>query len=299
MLVFRQVLILLCFITVGYILSKCGKVNPSQSKILSSLLVNVFIPCSTLKTFAGSFTVAYLRENYVLVTTSLVMILSLGILAFFAGKLFSREKYMQRVYEYTLVTPNIGYVGYPLVQGLYGSTGLLNFMLFAIPFNLYIFGYGYPRLTKTKASWKALCNPAILAMVVGAVIGLTGIQLPEVATDILGKANNCVGPVSMLLTGIVISEYRFSEILREPRVYIMTALRLFLIPLAVGGIVSLFASKEVIRIAVLTLALPCGLNTVVFPKLVNENCKIGAGLALVSHVAACVSIPIVVWLFGL
>ena len=163
---------------------------------------------------------------------------------------------MQRVYEYSMVIPNIGYMGYPLVLGLYGSTGLLNFMMFGIPANLYIYGYGYPFLTKTKAGWKALCNPSILAMAAGMIIGLSGIALPKLATDILETANNCVGPVSMLLTGIVISEYQFGQILREPRVYIITALRLLLIPLTVGGILSLFASKEVMCMAVLMLASP-------------------------------------------
>ena len=206
---------------------------------------------------------------------------------------------MQRVYEYSMVIPNMGYMGYPLVLELYGSAGLLNFMMFGIPASLYIYGYSFPLLTKTKGGWKALCNPSILAMVAGMILGLSGIALPKLTTDILENANNCVGPVSMLLTGIVISEYRFGEILREPRVYIITAFRLLLIPLTVGGVLSLFASKEVLRMAVLMLALPCGLNTVVFSKLVNENCKVGAGIALVSPVLACISIPCVFWLFQL
>ena len=91
MLVFQQVLILLFFIAIGYFLSKCGTLNAGQSKILSSLLVNVFLPCSALKAFSGSFTVTYLKENYVLVTTSLAVFLCVRILSFLASKLFSKE----------------------------------------------------------------------------------------------------------------------------------------------------------------------------------------------------------------
>ena len=44
-------------------------------------------------------------------------------------------------------------------------------------------------------------------------------------------------------------------------------------------------------------AMPCGLNTIVFPKLIGENCEIGAGLALVSNVLAIFTIPLCVAVF--
>ena len=144
-----------------------------------------------------------------------------------------------------------------------------------------------------------LLNPVIITMAVGMALGLSGLQMPALVSDILGKGSACMGPVSMLLTGIVISEYKLKEILGDKKIYIMSALRLLVIPVVIGVILGLFADKELVRTAVLLYALPCGLNTVVFPKLVNENCKIGAGLALVSHLAACLTIPLVFWLFQL
>ncbi len=299
MAVFEQVLILFSFVTLGYILSKTGKVNPQHSKVLSSVLVNVILPFNVLKAFWGSFTIRYLAENYVMVTLSLAVLLVLGLAAFLGGKLFSKHQYLQKVYEYSLVVPNMGYMGYPLAEAMFGAVGLMDLMMFGIPVSLYIYVYGYPILTKTKLSLKALLNPVIITMAAGMVLGLSGLQMPELLADILGKGSACMGPVSMLLTGIVISEYPFKDILSDIRIYIMSALRLVVIPVIIGAVLSLFADKEIVRTAVLLYALPCGLNTVVFPKLVNENCKIGAGLALVSHLAACATIPLVFWLFQL
>ncbi len=299
MAVFEQVLILFSFVTLGYILSKSGKANAGHSKILSSVLVNVLLPCSVLKSFSESFTVEYLSENYLMVTVSLVTLIVLGVVAVFGGKLFSRNHYVQKVYEYSLVVPNMGYMGYPLAEAMFGAAGLMDFMMFGIPFNLYIYIYAYPLLTKTKISLKELLNPVIITMSVGIVLGLTGFQMPDLLSDILGKGGACIGPISMLLTGIIISEYNLKEILGDVRIYIMSALRLLVIPVIIGVILGLFADEEIVRTAVLLYSLPCGLNTVVFPKLVNEDCKNGAGLALVSHLAACATIPLVFWLFNL
>lgn len=299
MAVFEQVVILFSFVTLGYILSKTGKVNADHSKILSSVLVNVILPCSVLKSFSQSFTMKYLPENYLLIAVSLCVLLVLGVAAVFGGKLFSKNQYVQKVYEYSLVVPNMGYMGYPLAEAMYGPAGLLNLMIFGLPVSLYIYIYGYPILTKTKFKLKELVNPVMVTMALGIILGLSGFQMPEVVLDILGKGGACTGPISMLLTGIVISEYKLKEILGDARIYIMSAVRLLVIPVIVGLALTPFVDKEIVRIAILLYALPCGLNTVVFPKLLGENCKIGAGLALVSHLAACATIPIVFSLFNL
>ena len=59
----------------------------------------------------------------------------------------------------------------------------------------------------------------------------------------------------------------------------------------------LVGAKDAVMPALLIYAMPCGLNTIVFPKLIGEDCHIGAGLACISSVLACVTIPICIELF--
>ena len=299
MAVFEQVVILFTFVAMGYIISKFGKVNAQHSKVLSSVLVDVILPFNVLKAFWGSFTVQYLSENLFMVMVSVAVLLTLSVAAYFCGKLFDKNPYIRKVYEYSLVIPNMGYMGYPLAEAMYGAAGLMDLMMFGIPVSLYIYIYGYPILTKTKISLKKLLNPVIITMVIAMALGLSGLQMPTLVADILGKGSACMGPISMLLTGIVISEYNLKAILGDGKIFIMSALRLVVIPILIGLVLSPFVEKEIVRTAVLLYALPCGLNTVVFPKLVGENCRIGAGLALVSHLAACATIPFVFWIFQL
>ena len=82
------------------------------------------------------------------------------------------------------------------------------------------------------------------------------------------------------------------------RVYIITALRLIIIPVLIGLILMPF-NKTAMEVAVITFAMPCGLNTIIFPRLVGEDCRIGAGLALLSNILACVTIPLVLALFNI
>ena len=77
----------------------------------------------------------------------------------------------------------------------------------------------------------------------------------------------------------------------------MTGLRLLVIPCAIAAALMLVGAKDAVMPALLIYAMPCGLNTIVFPKLIGEDCHIGAGLACISSVLACVTIPICIELF--
>ena len=45
-------------------------------------------------------------------------------------------------------------------------------------------------------------------------------------------------------------------------------------------------------------AMPCGLNTIVFPRLVGEKCEIGAGLAFISSILSLITLPLLVQIFA-
>lgn len=299
--IFEQVLILMAFAAIGFVLAKVGIVQHEHATILSKLLVYMFSFCYTIVTFARNCTVSYLRENIQLVLWSAVIILVLAVGMHFAGKLFSKDKQLQSIYEYSLVIPNIGYMGYPLAEALFGATGLMNVMMFGIPMQIYINTVGYCILSGQKVRLRSLINPAMLGLVIGIVLGISGLgaKLPNVLYTVMDKAGACVGPVSMLLLGIVLSQFGLGAVVREPRNYILTALRLVVIPVVIGGVLMLLGYAEVAKVAVLMYAMPCGLNTIVFVKNAGGDCQPGAGMAFWSNLLAIGTIPLVLYLFGI
>lgn len=297
--IFEQVFILFTFALAGYFLARRKLVNNAHTPLLSVLLVNIFLPCNIFKTFAANFNRSYIIEHYDIIIVSLIVISALAVIMSFFSRLFDKRKYEQKIYEYSLIIPNYGYMGYTLAESILGTAALLNSMMFAFPISFYTYTIGYCKLTKRELSFKKLFSPVIIAMLLGMVTGLSQITLPEIAANILGKASACMAPVSMLLTGIVVSEFDFKSLLKMKEIYIITLFRLVIIPIAIGFLLSLFCNRTVVQTAVVLYAMPCGLNTIVFPRLVGEDCSIGAGLALVSNVLACITIPLVFSLFNI
>lgn len=293
--IFEQVLILFLFVLTGYALSKGKICNSDHVKLLSALVVYVFLPALSFRNFAARFTPEYLAEKYPLLLVSIGLLLLSIPLSKLTARLLTKHPYEQAIYRYTLTIPNFGYIGYALAESLYGSGTLLDVLIFALPMSFYTNSVGYCMLTSPggkKFSPKQLLTPPTIAALVGCVIGLTRLKLPGVLDQCMEKASACAAPVSMLLTGIVISEFNLRELLTRKTAYLVVALRLLVTPLLVFGLLKLSNLSFALTAAVIIYSMPCGMNTIIFPRLVGEDCKLGASLVVIATLASLVTIPL-------
>ena len=291
----ENVAVLLIFGVIGWFLGKRHILTSQNLKLLSVLEVWVFLPCNSLQSFSRNFTVDYISERYPLIIVSVIVLVSLMVLnAVVIPRIIKTGgTYRQHVLQYSLTVANFGYMGYALIQGAYGDLMLLNAQVFALPMSIYTSTEGYRLLTNSgKVSFKKLISPMIVAIFIGCILGLTGIQMPSVLASVVSKGSACMGPISMLLAGITVSDYPLDHILKDKQAYVVSFLRLLVIPLALCLILSRFCPREIVLVAVLLYAMPCGLNTIVYPRMIGEDCRPGASMALISTVASVATIPI-------
>jgi predicted permease len=184
-------------------------------------------------------------------------------------------------------------MGYPISEALLGETGLTNAMVFSLPLSAYIYSYGFCILSKKSFKPKTLANPVIITMALGMIFGLAAIPVPDFIYGIMDSASGCLGPCSMLLAGMVISEFHIPSLMKNKSIYITAALRLLVIPITTGYILKLLsAPQSAITTTVMLLSMPCGLNSIVFPKNIGEDCRGGAGIAMITSILSCLTIPL-------
>ena len=295
----QNIFYLFCFITIGFVLGRRNIILPTHAKALSAAGVYVFLPCTIFNSFAKSFTVDNLRDYLPLFGTSLVVLILLILLSRPLSRLLAGKSYRADVFSYSLTVPNYGHAGYAMAEAVYGAEGLLHLILFSLPVSLFAYTGGVARLTRKPLRLKSLCNPVTIALFAGILFGLTGLKLPGMATSFLTKSAACMAPTAMLLAGVTISEYPFGKMLLDPKAYVVCAIRLLVIPICLCFALKAVTDNTIlIRTAVLFHAMPCGLNTIIFPKLVGEDCSTGASLAFVSSILCCVTIPLCLLLLG-
>lgn len=289
--IFEQLSILYIFLLIGWIIGKVKKDKASHSDILSVLLVNVFLPCKIFDTFSKNVTVSYFTEKYTVIFSSLILLAIIVTISHFAPKLLTKNPYEQRIYNYSFTITNYGYLGYALIGSVFGDTVLTNFMLFAIPFIFYTYTAGYVMLTGGKCTVKKLFTPITAAIVLGIVIGVSGVNVPDFISSASAKGAACTGPLGMLLTGMTLSSFSIKELVSNKSAYIFSSLRLIGIPGIAFIICKLCSLDSLLPMVLIITCMPCGLNTIIFPKITGDDCKPGARLALLTHVFSLATLP--------
>jgi len=153
---FEQLGLLFMFLILGFVFGKSRLIDSNHSKVLSSVCVYLFLPCTIFKSFARGFTPSYIKGNYIMILASAAVLLVLVAFAYFFSKILSKDEYERKVFRYSIIIPNYGYMGYALAEGVFGAAGLLDTIVFGIPVSLYIYTFGYCMLTNTKLTPKRL-----------------------------------------------------------------------------------------------------------------------------------------------
>ena len=143
----------------------------------------------------------------------------------------------------------------------------------------------------------------MIGMLIGAVIGLTGLKLPTVVLSFVNTAGSCMSPVAMLLTGMTVAKISLPWILKNGRVYALTAIKLVGYPLLYIGLVLLLKlagleDRTILLCGLCVAAMPTGLSSIVVPASYGKDTKDAASMALISHVLSVITIPLAFLLFG-
>ena len=299
-----QTAFLFSFIVIGYILSRWKFVPDNAQTVLSKLENCVFIPALVLDTFINNFTVQKIGTASELLLQSIALAVVAMALSLICVRFCSKDKYEQKIYTYGLCFSNFGFMGNAVVSALFPEI-FMEYLIFTLPLWTLIYLWGVPTLLigdsgkqSFKQRMKNFANPMFVCVLLGMTIGLLSIPIPGFVSSTVSAAGSCMSPVAMLLTGMTIAQFNIKEVLRIKSVYLVTALRLIVFPLLFLGVMLIVPfPKTFATCAICSLAMPLGLNTIIVPSALGKDTKVASGMALVSHILACVTIPVVFMLF--
>lgn len=297
----EQLCVLYIFIIVGFYLGKKRPDASGSSGIISYVLVNVFFPAKIFLNFSKNFTVDYVKNNYVSVFIGIGLLLLMLALGVGVAKLLGRTPYEKKVYVYSTAISNYAYLGYVLVGEALGDAAMNNLMTFCIPISIFCNTVGIAMLMDKKINLKNLFQPVTVAMFVGIAWGLLGLPMPQMLNTVLKSAGACMGPVSMVLVGLVLAGFTWKQLLPSWQAWGFCLVRLIIVPAMVYGVCMLIGQfiplpDAVYPSAVIMAAMPCGLNPVVYPKLIGQDCSLGAKLIPLTSILSMATIPLWLWI---
>ncbi len=318
--ILTPLLTLFICIAIGFVLYKCKLLPDNAAKVMAVMETWVFCPALSFMTMIRFCTVDSVSEhitNIILATIGVSVSMAVAILL---SKAFAKKDTSERgIYAYGIAFANGGYMGDPVVQTMFGDAILSRYKLYYLPLTLLINSWGVsvliPSAEKKKNFLKKLINPPTVAMLLGVVIGLSGLgkYIPTPVTNSLDVLKSCMGPVAMLLTGVTIAKYDILSMFKKKKVYAVTAMRLIIMPALIISLLygaktlanaafGLSIGNDVLFLTFFATAAPLGLNTIIFPSAYGGDPETGASMAMISHTLCIITMPILyavmVALFG-
>lgn len=290
--VVNQLVSLFLMMLVGYLSARAGVVTPEFRKRLSSFTLTTAAPCiiisSVLESESSSATM--LSAVGVAVLFFLLMIVFAAVLV----RLVRTKPDERGLDQMMLIFTNVGFMGIPVVQSIYGPGGVARLSMFILIFNIVFFSYGVLLITRgAKFSLKSMLNSCIIAALIGLLFGVTGWHLPAPIEDTLSAIGAMNTPLAMIIIGASVAHSDLRAALTNPRLYRVCLLSMLVMPLlTLLVMLPLPFDRMLVGISVLLAGMPIAGNCGMICDIYRPNDLTASHAVMVSTLMSGVTLPL-------
>lgn len=215
----------------GLLFVRLKILKTDDSHAFSRLIISVLQPCLIIRAFQVDLT----RDRIFGFVSSLIFGFIVYIIWIFLSMFLKRVFSLNKVEEMTLIYGNIGNLILPLVQMVLGDEMVFYASALQVPFNLFLWTHCNAVLSgKKKAEFKnILLNSNVIAVYIGLFLMVMRIRLPEIIDTTMGSLAAMVGPLSMIVIGVVIGQKNLRQVFTFKKGYLVAFLRLLAYPLII------------------------------------------------------------------
>lgn len=227
-LLMQEIVKLFVIMFMGYAVVKAGLMKASESKSVSVILVYLVNPCVIVNAFQVEYT-PEVQKGLILAVMSAVVIHLLYLLL---TAILKHPLHLNVIERATAIYSNAGILVIPLVQVLLGQEYVIYSSAFITVQLVLLWTHCKSMLCEeSKLEWKKiLLNVNIISIFVGVILFVSRVSLPSGVQSVLGMMNNLMGPLGMLLAGMVIADVSMKNVFLRKRNYLSAALRLLIYP---------------------------------------------------------------------
>ncbi len=289
-------------IMAGLVIYKAGLADHEGNRAISNILLLVVTPAMLMDSLFSMEYSAQIMRNFLL---SIV----LGFLAHFAVILVTQLLLGKKsthpdigMERYLTVYSNCGFMGMPLVSATFGSEAVLYMAGYLISFNVLTWTHGLIEITgetSGKQILKGLMSPTVICTVIGIIVFLGRIPIESHVMRAIKYIGDMNTPLGMFVAGMVLAETGLGGVSKKPRIFLVTALKLFVAP-AVTCVI-LLAVRQVVAISdplfyaiMIPAACPAATTGTMMALRYNKDYKYSSQVFVVSTLLSMITIPLVV-----
>ncbi len=295
-------LFLILFATAALV--KTGVFKADYSRVLSRISLYFVTPCVIFNSFQKELTPDV--QQGLLITAGLAVAFQL--VFFLVAAVLRRVWKATEVERASIVFTNAGNLIIPLVAYVLGQEWVIYVSSYILVFNVMFWTIGIRMFDHESAFSlkKVLLNPNILAVLFGLLLLFAGVSLPEPAAVAFSDVAGMIGPLSMMITGMVVGSMKPRDLFANRRIFGVLFFRMILcsglavLLAAVSGLAgSSSFGKAIVIIPLLSAIAPSASNINQVAILYNRDAKYASAINVLTTLSCIVTIPMWTALFDL
>ena len=230
----KQVAVLFLLIFAGFACVKTGTVKIEAKKAFSDLPLYLIVPAMVINSYLTEFDPKVLQNLLQSFALSTVLLLLGLVITFLLTLRIGKEKNTP-ILRFACIFSNAAYMGFPLIQALFGADGLLYASAYVTVFNILLWTVCYAmvsgKVRPGEVLHSILTTPVIWSVLLGLTLYLCRVNVPELIRQPLQLVGNMNTPLSMIITGMLIAGSKPEKLLGNREIYRIILIRMLFIPL--------------------------------------------------------------------
>lgn len=300
--IFFQLIQLFLILFIGFFLYKYGLFTKDTNQRLTKLLLKVTLPATILNSVLSQSQ----RPSGNLVVSAFViaalMYLLFPVVSFLLVKALRLPKADQGMYIFMSTYGNVGFMGFPIIEAVFGTDAVFYAAIFNVLFNLSCFSIGilimhYGSEKKASIDWRACVTPSTVSSFAAILIYAANLQIPSVLCETVRTVSAVTTPLSMMLIGSTLATMPFREIFHDLRIYPFAVIRQFVLPLLLWPLLSLTISDvRLLGVTFVLFSMPVANTSVLFATEYHGNEQLAAKTVFITTAMTIVTVPLLLFL---
>ena len=315
----QAVLMILIIMAVGYFISYKGWVTKGVTSFISRLIINITMPCTALMALMNNFSVELAADSWRYIAAAF---LSIGIaygLAKLVIKIAKIEKTQRGVFTMLFAYSNSMFIGFPVAAAIFGDQALVYALFYYIANTTFANSLGYMETARdgmeikrlatgaqaeavkipARQLIKKLFQPPMIAVIIGFVLVVLNIRLPDFLSSALNYIGNVTSPLALLFVGMILQQIGLSCLKQVDKKLTLAVVGRFLVsPLVMAAVAALLVMPQLpSEVFIVQAGLPVMTSVTIFAERCGADVGFAAKGILATSLLAFLAIPMYILLF--
>lgn len=286
----------------GYVIVRCKLLRAEDSHTLSVLCLYLICPCSIFSAFQIECTPDILSGVLLGLLAALIihggMILAVGLL--------KKPLKLDPVEQTSIIYTNAGNLIIPIVSSILGPEWVIYtcaYICVQVPLQ-----WSHCKSIICNEHHmdirKILTNVNMISVFVGIIFFAFGIKLPSFVQSTVDSLGSTIGPVSMLVVGMLIGGIDLKDIFLRRRTWLVTIMRLVVMPLIIVVLMRVGASHcsmenadKILLISLLAAVAPAGATVTQMAQVYGANEHDACSINVLTTLLCIITMPLMVALY--